>query len=109
MHQTHMRRFSLEMILFGCVLAGHSVNAVEMKLPPLLAEPTVVFKAEAFPKGKENGTWHFREWWEARDGVLLRNDLPGGGISASLSRSRSTRMLLFGLTSSFAGQKRSGW
>ena len=50
---------------------------MEINLPPLLAKPTVVFKAEAFPKGKENGTWHFLEWWEARDGILLRNDLPG--------------------------------
>ena len=95
-------------LIFLSLLSLYSTSPVEINLPPLLAEPTVVFKAEAFPKGKENGTWHFREWWEARDGVLLRNDLPGG-ISASLSRSRSTRMSLFGLTSSFAGQKRSGW
>ncbi|SVD48121.1 uncharacterized protein METZ01_LOCUS400975, partial [marine metagenome] len=64
-------------LIFLSLLSLYSTSAVEINLPPLLAEPTVVFKAEAFPKGKENGTWHFLEWWEARDGVLLRNDLPG--------------------------------
>lgn len=65
-------------LIFLSLLSLYSTSAVEINLPPLLAEPTVVFKAEAFPKGKENGTWHFLEWWEARDGILLRNDLPGG-------------------------------
>jgi len=76
---------------FLSLLSLYSTSAVEIKLPPLLAEPTVVFKTEAFPKGKENGTWHFLEWWEARDGILLRN-ICRGTISASLSRNRSTRM-----------------
>ena len=65
-------------LIFLILLSLYSTSAVEINLPPLLAEPIVVFKAEAFPKGKENGTWHFLEWWEARDGILLRNDLPGG-------------------------------
>jgi len=42
-----------------------------------LAEPTVVFKAETFLEGEDRDTWHFLEWWEARGGVLVRNDLPG--------------------------------
>jgi len=77
MHKNQMRRFSLEIILFGCVLVGHFIDAMEMKLPTLLAEPADIFKAETFPEGKNNDTWHFLEWWEARDGVLVRNDLPG--------------------------------
>ena len=64
-------------LIFLSLLSLYSTSAVEINLPPLLAEPTVVFKAETFNEGKENGTWHFLEWWEARDGILLRNDLPG--------------------------------
>jgi len=65
------------MILLGYVYAAYSIFAAEIKLSPLLAEPNVIFKNETFPEGKNNDTWHFLEWWEARDGVLLRNDLPG--------------------------------
>ena len=72
-----MRQFGLGMILFGCAFAAHSIFAVEMKLPTLLADPVGVFKAESFPVGKDNDTWHFLEWWEARGGLLVRNDLPG--------------------------------
>ena len=77
MHQTLMRQFGLGMILFGCSFAAHSIFAVEMKLPPVLAEAKSVYQDETFPEGKDNGTWHFLEWWEARGGVLVRNDLPG--------------------------------
>ena len=65
------------MILFGCAFAVHSIFAVEMKLPLLLAEAKSVYQDETFPKGKENLKWHFLEWWEARGGVLVRNDLDG--------------------------------
>ncbi len=65
------------MILFGCACAAHSIFAVEMKLPPVLAEAKSVYQDETFPEGKDNDTWHFLEWWEARDGILVRNDLPG--------------------------------
>jgi len=72
-----MRQFGLGMILFGCAFAAHSMIAVEMKLPPVLAEAKSVYQDETFPEGKDNDTWHFLEWWEARDGILVRNDLPG--------------------------------
>ncbi len=77
MHQTLMRQFGFGMILFGCVFSAHSIFAVEMKLPPVLAEAKSVYQDETFPEGKDNGTWHFLEWWEARGGMLVRNDLPG--------------------------------
>ena len=72
-----MRRLGLGMIVFGCAHAAHSVIAVEMKLPPVLAEAKSVYQDETFPEGKENLRWHFLEWWEARDGILVRNDLLG--------------------------------
>ena len=54
-----------------------SAWALDLNLTPLLADPTAVFKAEAFTEGEDRDTWHFLEWWEARGGVLVRNDLPG--------------------------------
>ena len=64
-------------LIFLSLLSLYSTSAVEINLPPLLADPTAVFKAEAFTEGEDRDTWHFLEWWEARGGVLVRNDLPG--------------------------------
>jgi len=64
-------------LIFLSLLSLYSTSAVEINLPPLLADPTAVFKAEAFAEGEDKGTWHFLEWWEARGGLLVRNDLPG--------------------------------
>jgi hypothetical protein len=58
-------------------MAMQSAWALDLKLPPLLADPAAVFKAEAFAEGEDGDTWHFLEWWEAHDGILVRNDLPG--------------------------------
>jgi hypothetical protein len=65
------------LLVFISLACLQPVLAVDLSLPPLLAEPTVVFKAETFPEGKDNDTWYFLEWWEAYDGILVRNDLPG--------------------------------
>ena len=54
-----------------------SVWALDLNLSPLLADPTAVFKAEVFSESEDRDTWHFLEWWEARAGILVRNDLPG--------------------------------
>ena len=47
-----------------------------MSQSPLLGEPKSAYKMDTFDAVKDNGTWHFLEWWEVRDGVLVRNDLP---------------------------------
>ena len=67
-------RFSL---VFVCLVWLQQVSALDLKLRPLLAAPNSAFKIETFPKYKDNDTWHFLEWWESRDGILVRNDLPG--------------------------------
>ena len=54
-----------------------SAWALDLNLSPILADPAAVYKAEAFAEGEDGDTWHFLEWWEARGGVLVRNDLPG--------------------------------
>jgi len=52
-------------------------RSVEIKYPPLLAQPTVILKSDTFNEGEDHDSWHFLEWWEALDGILVRNDLPG--------------------------------
>ncbi len=55
-------RFPLGII---SLMAMQSAWALDLKLPPLLADPAAVFKAEAFAEGEDGDTWHFLEWWEA--------------------------------------------
>ena len=50
--------------------------ALDMSQSPLLGEPKSAYKMDTFDAVRDNGTWHFLEWWEVRDGVLVRNDLP---------------------------------
>jgi len=52
-------------------------GALDTSLPPLLALPKAAYKVDTFDAVKGNDTWFFLEHWEARDGVLMRNDLPG--------------------------------
>ena len=51
-------------LIFLSLLSLYSTSAVEINLSPLLADPTAVFKAEAFTEGEDRDTWHFLEWWE---------------------------------------------
>ena len=46
-------------------------------LPPWLARPADAVIQESFTPGGISDRWFFTEWWAARDGVLLRNELAG--------------------------------
>ncbi len=46
-------------------------------LTPWLAKPAGAMIEEDFTPGGISDRWFFTEWWAARDGVLLRNDLAG--------------------------------
>ena len=46
-------------------------------LAPWLAKPAGRVIEEGFVPGAINDRWFFTEWWTAREGVLLRNELAG--------------------------------
>ena len=61
-------------------LAGTTAAAEEDaagRLKPWLARPAGALIAEDFTPGGINDRWFFTEWWTAREGVLLRNELAG--------------------------------
>ena len=46
-------------------------------LAPWLAKPAGAVIEESFAPGAISDRWFFTEWWTAREGVLLRNELAG--------------------------------
>ncbi|MEE3180809.1 MAG: hypothetical protein VX288_02780, partial [Planctomycetota bacterium] len=61
--------------LFGTTVAAEEDAAGMLK--PWLAKPAGALIAEDFTPGGINDRWFFTEWWTAREGVLLRNELAG--------------------------------
>ncbi|SVC63899.1 uncharacterized protein METZ01_LOCUS316753, partial [marine metagenome] len=47
------------LLIIISLMALQSAWALDLNLPTLLAEPTTVFKAEAFAEGDDSDTWHF--------------------------------------------------
>ncbi len=45
--------------------------------PPLLVQPTKLYFADSFSPQQISERWFFQKEWQTKDGVLVRNELPG--------------------------------
>ena len=56
---------------------GSAADEKPALLDPWLTKPAKALIEEDFTPGRISDRWFFTEWWTARGGILLRNDLPG--------------------------------
>ena len=66
----------LTILTVSAPMGLHAENPAE-PLEPWLARAGTAIIEEDFTSGEIAKDWFFTEWWSSRDGVLLRNDLPG--------------------------------